>query len=116
MDHVLSHYGLFVACILQCVLVGWIYRASKLREYVNAISLFRVGRLFFDWSIRYVVPGMLLFLLISDLLRDMRQPYGGYPWVALILIGRDWLILTLMAAIIVAMRPWRRPPAAKGPD
>ena len=29
-------------------------------------------------------------------------------WIALILIGRDWLIFTLMAALLVAMRPWRK--------
>jgi len=45
---------------------------------------------------------------VSDLMKDVGQPYGNYPWVAVILIGRDWLLLTLIAALFVAMRPWRR--------
>jgi len=106
-DHALSHYGLFIACILQCLLVGWIYKAHRLREHVNAISQFRIGW-FFDFSIRYLVPGVLTLLLVSDLIKDLRQPYEGYPWIALLLIGRDWLIITLIAALIVALRPWRK--------
>jgi NSS family neurotransmitter:Na+ symporter len=107
-DHFLSHYGLFASCILQCILVGWLYGANHLREHVNSISVFRVGRLF-NFFIRYFVPAVLFFLFINDLIRDIRQPYGGYSWIALILIGRDWLILTLIAALMVAMRPWRNP-------
>ena len=106
-DHFLSHYGLFVACILQCLLVGWIYKARALREHVNAVSLFRIGW-FFDFSIRYLVPGVLMILLVSDLVKDVRQPYGGYPWLALLLIGRDWLLVTLIASLFVAARRWRR--------
>jgi NSS family neurotransmitter:Na+ symporter len=107
-DHFLSHYGLFASCILQCILVGWLYGARRLREHVNPISIFRVGRLF-DFSIRYLTPGVLIFLFVSDLIADVRKPYEGYSWIALILIGRDWLILTLIAALLVAMRPWRTP-------
>ena len=107
-DHSLSHYGLFIACILQCALVGWIYGAHRLREHVNAVSAKPVGR-FLDFSIRYLVPAVLVYLLCSDLLKDIRQPYGDYPWLAIVLIGKDWLILTLIAALFVAMRPWRKP-------
>lgn len=108
-DHFLSHYGLFLACILQSVLVGWIYGASRLREHVNSVSLFRIGRLF-DFSIKYLIPVILIVLLANDLVSDLQRPYGGYPWIALLLIGRDWLIATLVAALIVAMRPWRKAP------
>jgi NSS family neurotransmitter:Na+ symporter len=107
-DHFLSHYGLFIACLLQCLLVGWVFGAHRLREHVNAMSSFRVGRLL-DVSIRYLIPGALLILFLTDFVKDVRQPYGGYPWIALVLIGRDWLMLTLLAALFVAMRPWRRP-------
>jgi NSS family neurotransmitter:Na+ symporter len=107
-DHFLSHYGLFAACILQCILVGWIYGVNHLREHVNSISMFRVGRSF-NFFIRYLIPAVLLFLFFSDLIQDIRQPYGGYSWIAIILIGRDWLLVTLIAALLVAMRPWRNP-------
>lgn len=107
-DHFLSHYALFLACILQCILVGWIYGISHLREHVNSVSLFSVGRLF-DISIKYLIPLVLAVLLFNDLMTDIGRPYGGYPWISLLLIGRDWLIVTLIAALIIAMRPWHKP-------
>jgi NSS family neurotransmitter:Na+ symporter len=107
-DHFLSHYGLFLACIFQCVLVGWIYGPQQLREHVNSVSLFKIGRLF-DVSVKYLIPGILVLLFVKDLLTDSEKPYGGYPWLALLLIGRDWLVGTLIAALIVAARPWRKP-------
>lgn len=107
-DHFLSHYGLFAACTLQCILLGWVVKPGGLRQHVNEVSLFPVGR-FFDFSIKFLIPGALLFLFGIDFVKDIRQPYGGYSWISLILIGRDWLLLTLIAALIVAMRPWRKP-------
>lgn len=112
-DHFLSHYGLFIACGLQCVLVGWIFGANRLRQHVNSVSSTQVGRLL-DVSIKYVVPGVLLYLLASDAWKDLHQPYGGYPWMALVLLGRDWLLATLIAALFIALRPWRG--AARQPD
>jgi NSS family neurotransmitter:Na+ symporter len=109
-DHFLSIYGLFMACILQCLLMGWIYGASRLREHVNAVSLFKVGRLF-DISIKYLIPAVLAVLFFRIVINDLRQPYGGYPWLSLLLIGPDWLLVTLIAALVVATRPWRKPPA-----
>jgi neurotransmitter:Na+ symporter, NSS family len=109
-DHFLSHYGLFLACILECVLFGWIYTISELREHVNRVSSIKVGRLF-EMSIKYLIPAVLAVLLINDLVSDVRQPYGGYSWIMLLLIGPGWLLGTLIAAGIAARPPWRRPSA-----
>jgi NSS family neurotransmitter:Na+ symporter len=106
-DHFLSEYGLFIACILQCVLVGWLFKAEKLREYVNSLSAWKIGR-WWEWSIKYLIPGVLILLLVSGLSQEFAKPYEGYPWLALVLIGRDWLIVTLVIALFVAARPWRR--------
>lgn len=87
--------------------VGWMFGAHRLREHVNSVSSRKVGRSL-DVSIKYAIPTALAVLFVSDLVKDVRQPYGGYPWTALLLIGRDWLLITLIAALFVAMRPWRK--------
>ena len=46
--------------------------------------------------------------MLHGVVKDLSQPYGDYPWLAL-LIGWDWLFLTLLAALVVAARPWRKP-------
>jgi NSS family neurotransmitter:Na+ symporter len=107
-DHFLSGYGLFIACLLQCLLIGWIFGAARLREYVNGLSVWKVGR-WWDWSIRYLIPGILLILLVSGLVKDFAAPYyGHYSLSALVLLGWGWLAATLVAALFVAVRRWRR--------
>jgi len=106
-DHFLTHYGLVVVGILQCVLIGWIFKASKLREHINHIAKFKIGR-WWDICIRYITPTMLTLILINDLVKEVKEPYGGYGWLPNILIGRDWLLITLIIALIVANHRWRR--------
>ncbi|MFH1414065.1 MAG: sodium-dependent transporter [Candidatus Omnitrophota bacterium] len=106
-DHFLTHYGLMIVGILECIIIGWVYKASKLREYINHISSgFCIGS-WWDFSIKLFTPVLLIAILLNDLIRELGTSYGNYPWLANVLIGRDWLIFTLFAAIIIAAKPWK---------
>lgn len=105
-DHFLSHYGLVPVGILECLVIGWFFSLRRLQDHINRISSIKVGQ---TWAflIRYFVPLMLLVILLGDLYRDIREPYGGHSWVAIIMIGRDWLLLTLVLALWLSSRKWR---------
>ncbi len=105
-DHFLSHYGLVVVGIAECILVGWIFKLEVLRRHINKVSSFKLG-VWWDYLIKFFIPLILTIILIGDLIAELRKPYGGYSWASLILIGRDWLLLTLVAAVAVAIRPWK---------
>lgn len=105
-DRFITHYGLVTVGILECIVIGWAFDLFKLRQHINRISSLKLGM---GWAllIKLFVPLMLGIIFLGDLFNELQRPYGGYSWTALILIGRDWLILTLIAAFIVAGRPWR---------
>ncbi|GBD99509.1 sodium:neurotransmitter symporter family protein [bacterium BMS3Abin07] len=105
-DHFLTHYGLVIVGIFECILVGWFFKLEVIRRHINRISSIKVGVL---WSflIRYFVPVILIIILLGDLYNEISKPYGGYTWTSLILIGRDWVLATLAAAFVFASRPWR---------
>ena len=105
-DHFVTHYGLVVVGILECFVVGWLFRLPLLREHINRISSIRLG-LWWDLLIKFFVPAALVVILVGDLYQELRQPYGDYSWSSLILIGRDWLLVTLAVAFVLACRPWR---------
>jgi NSS family neurotransmitter:Na+ symporter len=105
-DHFLTHYGLVVVGVLECVLVAWLFRLDVLREHVNRVSSIRLG-FWWNFFIKFFVPGVLGVILVLDLYKEIRTPYEGYSWGAVIGIGVDWVLLTLVAAFFVAMRPWR---------
>ncbi len=105
-DHFITHYGLIVVGILECLIVGWLFNLPLLKDHINRISSFQLGT---GWGllIRFFVPLTLGIILIGDLYTELQTPYGGYSWTALVLIGRDWLLLTLIAAFMIASRPWK---------
>ena len=61
-----------------------------------------------NFSIRFVTPVVLVILFVNDIIKEISQPYGDYPWKALIGIGNLWLGVALIAAFLVSIRPWRR--------
>jgi NSS family neurotransmitter:Na+ symporter len=105
-DHFLTHYGLVVVGIAECILVGWLFKLDVLRKHINRISSIRLGG-WWDFLIKYFVPLVLSIILVGDLYTEIKQPYEGYSWTALILIGRDWVILTFIVALVIAIRPWK---------
>ncbi len=105
-DHFLTHYGLVVVGILECLVVGWLFRLKVLRAHVNRISSLKLGP-WWDALIKVFVPLVLGTILAGDLYSELRAPYGGYSWTAILLIGRDWVLLTLIAAYFIATRPWK---------
>jgi len=106
-DHFITHYGLVIVGILECILVGWIFRAKKLREHIEHAGVIKLWRAW-DISVRYIVPGVLLVLLVHDVVTEMVQPYEGYPAGALFLLGYNWLLVALIISLFVAMRPWQK--------
>ncbi len=106
-DHFITHYGLVVIGILECILAGWILKARKLREHINVASE-KILTPLWDVSIQFIIPCILALLLINDLKGEFSSPYENYSWLSIILIGRDWLILALFTALIFSMRRWRK--------
>lgn len=105
-DHFLTHYGLVLVGIAECILVGWFFKINVLRNHVNKVSTIKLGG-WWDVLIKYFVPIVLGIIMVGDLYNEIRKPYGGYSWASVILIGRDWVILTMIVAYIIASRPWR---------
>ncbi|MDL1960031.1 MAG: sodium-dependent transporter [Deltaproteobacteria bacterium] len=105
-DHFITHYGLIVVGIAECLLVGWLFNIKVLRKHINSISSIRLGN-WWDITIKYFVPFVLGVILIGELYAEIKQPYGGYSWTVLILIGWNWILLTIIAAFVFARRPWK---------
>jgi len=106
LDHYLTHYGLIVVGVAECILAGWLFKIPALRDHVNRLSSIQLGK-WWEHLIRYFVPGALGVILLGDLCGEFKTPYGGYSWASLLSIGVTWLVLTLLAAVAVASRPWK---------
>lgn len=106
-DHFVTHYGLVVVGILECLLIGWIFKARKLREHIQHAGQKTLNRMW-DFLIRYVIPLVLVVLLIHDLVEEFSRPYEGYPGAVLIGVGQNWLVAALIVALFVSNRAWKK--------
>ncbi|MHC4254349.1 MAG: sodium-dependent transporter [Planctomycetota bacterium] len=111
-DHFINHYGLVLAGVFECIIIGWIYKAAKLREHIDHASSIKISS-WWDYIIKAFIPVVLIALIINSLINELSAPYEGYPPLSLVVIGRDWLIITLFFALIVAFKSWKIEPSER---
>ncbi len=106
-DHFITTYNLVIIGLVEAVLIGWVYGAEEMREWINDVSDMHVGT-WWTYSIKFVVPVALTFLLVISFIKEIpvlhqwfidAMPwttalltenvgvYGGYPLWA---IGIGW--------------------------
>ena len=80
-------FGLTLVGLLECIVIGYIYKAHKAREYINEVSEFKIGR-WWDICIMVITPGILGVSFIWSLITLIQTGYGGYPmWATFVGVG-----------------------------
>jgi NSS family neurotransmitter:Na+ symporter len=83
-DYFASSYGLTLVGLLECIVIGYIYKAHKMRNYVNEVSDFKIGG-WWDICIKIVTPVVLGVSLVMSIVALVQKGYGGYaPWVTIV--------------------------------
>jgi NSS family neurotransmitter:Na+ symporter len=105
-DHFITNYGLMFGGLLECLIVGWIVKATVLRKHVS-----RKGtRLPAVWDIfvKVITPAILIILLSVSLYGDLTENYEGYGGKQLIVYGIGWMVICLFVALGLTIAPWRK--------
>ncbi|MFQ5580769.1 MAG: sodium-dependent transporter [Nitrospiria bacterium] len=101
-DHFITSFGLVLVGIFECLVIGWVYGADQLREYINSVSHRKLG----PWwchAIKWFIPGVLSLLVAVQFVTELKGNYEGYPAWA---IGIGWLtvILPMVIAVVLAFK------------
>ena len=78
MDYFVVTVGLTLIGLLECIAVGWIFGARKVRGWVNEVSEFKIGK-WWDVLIIGVTPAILGVSFGWEIVKLLRKGYGGYP-------------------------------------
>jgi NSS family neurotransmitter:Na+ symporter len=70
-DHWAFGYGLLIAGLVECVLIGWIFGAGRLADSINASSKFRLGKGFITY-IRFVLPLILGAVIVMAVYKEIQ--------------------------------------------
>lgn len=106
-DHFINHYALVLGGLLECILVGWVWKACKAREHINEAGQTKMPVLW-DFMIKFLAPMILVIILQLALFNDFSKPYEGYSVGALIFYGVQILIMTLLAAVLLSKQKWEK--------
>lgn len=113
-DHILNSFGLLVAGLLEAIVIGWVYKARRLREHINlaaGATTYRPLTKLWDMIITIWIPLVLGFVVVLEVVRQIKYPYGGYKWIFIGPVGIGWLAMTVVIAMFFRSRGWRKPPA-----
>lgn len=105
-DHFINNYGLVMAGLLECIVVGWFFRLDIIRKHLNKVSKMQLG-VWWNWVIKLCLPLFLTVILLNQLVRELSVAYGGYSWTSLIGIGWSWIGITFLVSFIFAVQPWK---------
>jgi len=101
-DHFVNYYGLVLVGLLEVIAAAWFFNLGELRSHINAVSEIKVSS-WWDFSVKFAVPAILLILLLFDVYYNLREPYGGYS--VDVLIAGFGIILGGM--VVSALLSWR---------
>jgi NSS family neurotransmitter:Na+ symporter len=104
-DHFITNYGLVVGGLLECLIIGWILKASVLRKHVSRLGT-TIPALW-DVLVKYITPAILIYLLYLSLSGDLSERYSGYPARQLILYGGGFMLCCFIAALVLTLAPWK---------
>ena len=104
--------GIALLGMLECMVLGWLWRIGILRHHANSRSDWKLGK-WWDYMIRLVIPillGTLFFWqLFDDINREsgfLRTPQG--EWILQNCIGVGVLVLAPVIAVVLSLVKGRR--------
>ena len=96
-DHFVTNYALVSVAIVQALVVGWTTEGSRVRGHLRSASPWFPVSIWW-WTIRVLIPLLLLVMMLSFLYDEIQAPYGGYPdWA--IAVGWSFVVLPLLVGV-----------------
>lgn len=77
-DHFMSNFGLTLVGLAECLVIGYVFKAAKLRQYTNKNSDFIIGR-WWDVCIKVITPAIIVVMFVMTLIERINVPYMNYP-------------------------------------
>ena len=106
MDNFINCYGIVVVGLLEVIVIGWIVKPATIRNHTNKISYFKIGK-WWDFVVKFITPTMLLIMLISNFVAELKAPYGDYNLPELFAYGWSVVGLGIIGALLFSKAPWK---------
>lgn len=104
--------GIVLLGLLECAVIGWLWRIDILRRHANSRSDWQVGR-WWDYLIRMVIPVVLGTLFFWQLFDDIGNEAGFFKnpegkWIVTNCVGAGIWILVPALSVLLSLFKGRR--------
>ena len=107
-DEFVNKFGILLGAFSMVVVVAWVLRKLPLlQRHVDRVSSLQFGRLWLV-LVGVVVPVILGYILINEIITKVAAPYGDYPLGMLGIFGWGMSALLVVIAAGLAYTPWKR--------
>ena len=98
-DRFMNHFGLTIVVIGECIIVGWYFKARRMRSFMNERSKMQVGS-WWDIAIKFVLPIAILAMIGFEIHERINAPYGDFGLRSQEFIF-GWLVLIIVLALSI---------------
>ncbi|WP_420111912.1 sodium-dependent transporter [Pseudactinotalea sp.] len=106
-DHFVNQYGILLVAVVSTIAVAWGVRAlPTLAAHLNRTGSLHLGRWWYV-LVGGVIPVALTYILVQQLIADLRTPYGGFPTWMLAVFGWGIAIATIVFGLLAGRTRWR---------
>jgi NSS family neurotransmitter:Na+ symporter len=120
-DFIDGTWGLAFLGLMECMVLGWLWRIDRLRRHANERSDWKLGK-WWNYLIRICIPIVLGSLFIWSLFDDLTQE-GGFlrnssgHWILTDCVGFSVMILVPIVAVLISFARGRNRGARQnGPE
>ena len=114
-DHFINAYGLAVVGFVECIVIGYLWDANKIRNHVNSVSDFAIGS-WWNFSLKVITVLGLGYMLIRRIISEagpllagnFDKLYGGYPVSAILSLGWGLVLGIIVVAYMMRNVKWNQ--------
>lgn len=99
-DHWMN-WGLVIVGLLEALLIGWFYDINKVSKDIDSTSEIKLGK-FWVFTVKWLSPIILIIVIVSSIVEEVKNPYGGYPMWALMVLG--WILMISLLFLSILMQ------------
>jgi neurotransmitter:Na+ symporter, NSS family len=110
-DNFINRFGILLVAVVSMVVLVWVLRAlPTLADHMNRNGSIPLGTW---WVIlmSFVTPVALTYILVSDFIDHIQEPYEGYPTWMLLTFGWGAALAVIVFGFVAARMHWRHPDA-----
>jgi len=101
-DHFINAFGIVVGGVLEIIFISWFFKLDSFKQHINKDSDFSVGHIWV-FCLKYLMPVILLYMAVGNLVQEIRVPYENYAQAALMTYGWGVVVVVLILSVYLQL-------------